>query len=125
MNHIKVGLRQRRREQDPAFLRDALAARISFRADTGLGGAASPFTGSVVEFAGGVINMQASASAAATRIADGQSLVVSALTDRFSESSGVDTDEEMGKLIQLQTAYSANARVITAVREMLDMLMNV
>ncbi len=109
----------------PAFLRDALAARTSFRADTGLGGAASPFTGSVVEFAGGVINMQASASAAATRIADGQSLVVSALTDRFSESSGVDTDEEMGKLIQLQTAYSANARVITAVREMLDMLMNV
>lgn len=109
----------------PVFLRDALKAQTSFSADTGLGGPGSPFTGSIVSFASGVINMQASASAAATRIADGQSLVVSALTDRFSESSGVDTDEEMGKLIQLQTAYSANARVITAVKEMLDMLMNV
>lgn len=109
----------------PNFLRDAFGADRLFRSDTGIGGASSPFKGSIADFASGAIDMQARASASATRVADGQSLVVTSLTDRLSSSSGVDVDEEMGTLIQLQTAYSANARVVTAVKEMLDMLMQV
>jgi flagellar hook-associated protein 1 FlgK len=107
------------------FLRDALDSDRPFSVDAGLGAASQPFTGSIGDFARGVIDTQARASASATRVADGQSLVMSSLTDRYSSASGVDVDEEMGRLIQLQTAYGANARVITAVREMLDMLMNV
>lgn len=113
---------------DPAraeFLRDALSADRTYASDSGLGSLSKPFTGSVADFANGIIANQASASASATRVAEGQSLVVSTLTDSFSASSGVNTDEEMGRLIQLQTAYGANARVISAVKEMMDMLMNV
>ncbi|GLK79433.1 flagellar hook-associated protein FlgK [Methylopila turkensis] len=107
------------------FLRNALTSDRAFDPDTELGGASSPFTGSLSEFAQGIISNQASASASAARVADGQALVVSALEDRFSSASGVDVDEEMSRLIQFQTAYSANARVMTAVREMLDQLMQI
>ena len=41
----------------------------------------------------------------------------------MNSSSGVNIDEEMSNLITLQTAYGANARVMTAVRDMIDTLM--
>ncbi|RXF72620.1 flagellar hook-associated protein FlgK [Hansschlegelia zhihuaiae] len=106
------------------FLSEALKSDRSFSADTGIGGASQPFSGSLVDFAQAAISAQARASATATRVAEGQSLVVSSLQDRLSTESGVNVDEEMSRLIQLQTAYGANARVITAVKEMIDMLMN-
>ncbi|PZQ19055.1 MAG: flagellar hook-associated protein FlgK [Ancylobacter novellus] len=107
------------------FLRDALSGDRTYSLDSGLGATSKPFSGSIGEFANGIIGAQASASAAATRVAEGQSLVVSTLSDSYSAASGVNTDEEMGRLIQLQTAYGANARVISAVKEMMDMLMQV
>ena len=107
------------------FMRDALTTKRSYAPDSGLGGASRPFSGSIADFAQGVIAMQARASATATRVSEGQSMVVSSLSDRFSSVSGVDVDEEMSRLIQLQTAYGANARVVTAVKEMIDMLMKV
>lgn len=107
------------------FLRQALSGDIRFRADTGIGGTGSPFTGTLGEFARSIVATQANASATASRVAEGQGLVVSALSDRFSSASGVDVDEEMGRLIQFQTAYTANARVMTAAREMLDMLLRI
>ncbi len=109
----------------PEFLRDALKADRSFALDSGLGGASTPFTGSISKFTQGIISQQASASASASRVSEGQSLVVSTLTDKFSEASGVDVDQEMGNLIQLQTAYGANARVVTAVKEMMDLLLRI
>ena len=39
---------------------------------------------------------------------------------RFASDAGVNIDEEMSKLIELQTAYTANARVLTAAREVVD-----
>lgn len=107
------------------FLRAGLTSDRSYLSDTGLGGAGSPFTGTLSKFAQGIVANQASASATATRVSDGQSLVVSALQDRFSSASGVDVDEEMTRLIQFQTAYSANARVMTAAKDMLDMLLRI
>ncbi|WP_026362758.1 flagellar hook-associated protein FlgK [Methylopila sp. M107] len=107
----------------PAFLRDALKADRSFALDSGLGASSRPFTGSIAEFAQGIISKQASASASASRVADGQAMVVSTLTDKYSDATGVDVDQEMSNLIQLQTAYGANARVVTAVKEMMDMLL--
>jgi flagellar hook-associated protein 1 len=108
----------------PAALRDALESlQLSFRADTGIGGASAPFKGSLVGFSQQIVETQARQSEVASRVAEGQSIVVTSLQDRFAESSGVDVNQEMGKLIELQNAYAANARVITAVREMFDLLM--
>jgi len=38
---------------------------------------------------------------------------------------GVDTDQELQRLLEIETAYAANARIITAVEEMLDQLMRI
>ena len=40
------------------------------------------------------------------------------------DDSGVNIDEELAHLIQVQTAYTAAARVITAVNELFDDLIN-
>lgn len=47
-----------------------------------------------------------------------------ALQSRLSED-GVDTDAEMQKLLLIEQAYAANARVITTVQAMLDTLMEI
>jgi flagellar hook-associated protein 1 FlgK len=108
----------------PTFLRDALEnAQIRYRTDTGLGGTTSPFTGSIGDFARGVIETQGRNAEMAARLYEGQDVVVTSLQDRFSEKSGVDVDEEMANLLQLQTAYAANARVISTVKDMMDVLL--
>jgi flagellar hook-associated protein 1 FlgK len=43
----------------------------------------------------------------------------------MSTSSGVNMDEEMAHLLSLQNAYSANARVMSAVNDMYKTLMQV
>jgi flagellar hook-associated protein 1 len=106
------------------FLRDALEnAALQFRTDTGLGGSTSPFTGSIADFARGLIQTQAGNSDLAARVQEGQEVVVTSLLDRYQEKSGVDVDVEMSKLLELQSAYAANARVITTVKEMIDVLL--
>lgn len=106
------------------FLRDALESTATrFDPATGIGGANSPFKGSIISFANQMISSQAQKSEFAGRVLEGQQIVVTSLEDRVSEVSGVDVDAEMAKLLQLQSAYAANARVISTVKEMLDMLM--
>jgi len=49
----------------------------------------------------------------------------SLLNQQITDESGVNLDEELGLLIVVQTAYSASARVINAVEELFDELLNV
>lgn len=58
-----------------------------------------------------------------TRINDEQTLQ-ELLQEQLSNDSGVSIDEELGNLIVVQTAYSAAARVITAVDELFQELLN-
>jgi flagellar hook-associated protein 1 FlgK len=96
---------------------------MQYRQDTGLGGTGTPFTGSIADFARGAIEAQARNADLSARVHEGQQVVVTSLQDRFAEKSGVNVDEEMAKLLQLQNAYAANARVISTVKEMMDVLM--
>jgi flagellar hook-associated protein 1 len=50
---------------------------------------------------------------------------VSALKERFADTSAVNIDVEMANLLSLQSAYGANARVLSVVKEMMDQLMNI
>ena len=70
-----------------------------------------------------VISLQGEAARTARSLAQGQDVVVNSLQQRFNDMSGVNIDEEMANLIALQTAYGANARVMTAVRDMIDTLL--
>lgn len=53
-----------------------------------------------------------------------QDSVVTTLTATYDAITGVDTDEEMINLIEFQAAYEANAKMITAIDEMLQTILN-
>ena len=54
----------------------------------------------------------------------GHSIIVHSISDRRDSVSGVSIDEEMTNMIQSQHAYSAAARLMSAINENLDILIN-
>jgi flagellar hook-associated protein 1 FlgK len=60
----------------------------------------------------------------AKRMAEAQDYMVSQLDERRKEISSVSIDEEMTKMIMYQHAYNAAARMITALDEMLETIVN-
>lgn len=54
---------------------------------------------------------------------DTQQTAVQALNQRLDSEYGVNVDEEMARLLELQNAYSANARVISAVQDLMSKLL--
>jgi flagellar hook-associated protein 1 len=110
----------------PQHLLDSLTkASRTFSAASGIGGVAAPYASNVVEFAQRIVETQASNAEGMQRLDEGQKVALAAIESRFAELSGVNIDQEMAQLVALQTAYGANARVMTAVRDMLDMLMRI
>lgn len=97
----------------------------SFSGATGINGSTSPWNGSVVGFAQALVATQASDASSAANLEAGQQVVLNAVQSRFSEQAGVNIDTELAQLIQLQTAYGANARLMTAAREMFDTLFRI
>jgi flagellar hook-associated protein 1 FlgK len=96
---------------------------FSFAADPALGGGAISTT--IPDYARRIVAATGAAKEQAGRIAEGQAIALAAVEARFAENAAVDIDEEMAQLVRYQTAYTANARVLTAVRELLDVLMRV
>jgi flagellar hook-associated protein 1 FlgK len=89
---------------------------------TGLGTTATPFTGTLLNFAKQFISQQGEAATAAKQLADGQDVVLNTLQGKQSSTSGVNIDDEMAHLLALQNAYSANARVMSSIKQMYDTL---
>jgi flagellar hook-associated protein 1 FlgK len=110
----------------PNFLYDRLTSgNLEFTPQSGIGTADAPFSGSLPAFLRQVISQQGEAAAAADSLQQGQAVVVQSLQQRFNDNAGVNIDQEMAHLLNLQNAYAANARVLSAVKEMLDALMQV
>ena len=108
----------------PNFIYDQLVnASLEYSPSTGIGGTASPFQGTLSDYLSQVVSMQSQAATNATNLQKGQDIVVNALQTRFNSTSGVNIDTEMAKLLTLQNAYGANARVMTTVKQMLDALL--
>jgi flagellar hook-associated protein 1 FlgK len=89
---------------------------------TGLGTNATPFTGTLLNFAKQFMSQQGEAATAAKQLADGQDVVLNTLQNKMSSTSGVNIDDEMAHLLALQNAYSANARVMSSIKQMYDTL---
>jgi flagellar hook-associated protein 1 FlgK len=108
----------------PDFIYSQLVeASLTFDPNTGMGNSTTPYSGSLPAFLQQVLSLQGEAAANADSLSQGQGVVVNALKQRVNEASGVNVDQEMATLIALQTAYGANARVLSVVKEMLDTLM--
>jgi flagellar hook-associated protein 1 FlgK len=108
----------------PKFLYDRLtSSQRSFTNATGFDGSTATSTGTVSSLVQRVVAGQGQASEQAKRLDEGQQVAFSAVQSRFLEDTKVNVDQEMSTLIELQSAYAANARVISTVKELLDVLM--
>jgi flagellar hook-associated protein 1 FlgK len=108
----------------PNFIYNQLAgASLEFSPATGIGGANSPYQGTLVSYMSQVVSTQSIAANAASNLQAGQDVVVNALQTRFNSKSAVNIDTEMGNLLTLQNTYSANARVMSTIKAMLDALL--
>jgi flagellar hook-associated protein 1 FlgK len=108
----------------PSFILAQLTnSTLTFNPNSGIGTVSAPYSGSLGGFMRKVIEFQGEAASTAQTLKEGQDVVLSSLQQRFTENSGVNIDTEMTNLLDLQNAYAANARVMSAIKEMLDTLM--
>ena len=108
----------------PDFIYQQLtAAAQAFSPTTGIGTVTAPFIGSIPTYLRQFISQQGEAANSANNLKQGQDVVLNSLQQRFNDASGVNVDEEMANLLTLQNSYAANARVVSAVKDMLDALM--
>jgi flagellar hook-associated protein 1 FlgK len=104
----------------------ALAAVNLFESPQTFGGATGLGTSYTFEnYAAAHIDFQASQRARFQSIAESQEIANEALRQRLLSESGVNVDQEMALMVQLQNSYAANARVIQAVKEMFDELIRI
>jgi flagellar hook-associated protein 1 len=106
------------------ILQQMTGASLTFSPNTGIGTVSAPFVGSLTTYLRQVVSQQGEAASSANNLKQGQDVVLNALQQRFNEASGVNVDQEMANLLTLQNSYAANARVMSAVKDMLDALIN-
>jgi flagellar hook-associated protein 1 FlgK len=104
------------------ILTQLTSGNYRYSPQTGIGTTAAPFTGTLVNFAKQFISQQGEAATAAKQLSDGQSVVLNTLQKKVTDTSGVNIDDEMAHLLALQNAYSANARVMSSIKQMYDTL---
>lgn len=105
---------------------DALTStQQTFSSASGIGGVSAPYSATVVRFAQDIISSQGAAATNAATLNDTQQTALSTAQGRFAAGAGVNIDQEMSNLIALQTAYGANARILTAARDMLNQLLQI
>ena len=79
----------------------------------------------MIGFAQDIVSTQGANASNASALDATQQTALSTAQSRFSAGAGVNIDQEMSNLIALQTAYGANARVLTAARDMLTQLLQI
>lgn len=99
---------------------------VEIRTPNGKIVASDPATGAKIgTFVSRIISTQAARASAANHSQKAQSEVVQQLEERSTSKSQVSVDEEMARLLELQMAYQANAKVVKTFEEMLYKLMEI
>lgn len=79
-------------------------------------------TGNLSEVISQIVGFQGSTVNTAISQRDDRQLTLDTIVDQMESEYGVNVDEEMARLMELQNAYAANARVVSVVKELLDAL---
>jgi flagellar hook-associated protein 1 FlgK len=101
-------------------LADALSSPLAVIARGGLPAKSQ----TLVSYAGDIIAHSASLAQSAEQAATRDSALADQLNYRAASVSGVNLDEEMARLVQLQQAYAASARVVTVTNDLFGELLN-
>lgn len=91
---------------------------LDFSATNLLAGTSSTLS----EYAAEILSLNAAQANAATDTRDARQILVDNLKARTGEISGVNLDEELSKMIILENAYAASARVITTTQNLFEIL---
>ena len=92
----------------------------SFTKNTGLSTQAT-----LEAFAAGALSFQAVRRGATASELASQTLIRDTFDQRIKNESGVNVDQELAYMLQVQNSYAASARVISAIKEMLDELLRI
>ncbi len=96
---------------------------FQFGSETGLSAEGYGFSTTLGNFSDRIVSFWGQASTSAATALESQSVIQNNLDERIDDATGVSVDQELARLIQLQSSYAANARVMTTAKEMLDALM--
>lgn len=96
---------------------------------TGLGASGSLETGlnssgSILSYASSMISYQSNAANTAESVAEQEENYLATLEEKNANISGVNIDEELSEMIRIQAVYSAAAKMISKIEELLDTLLN-
>lgn len=80
--------------------------------------------GTLADLVSQALDFQGLSASTAAGDDETQQLTLSTITERVDSEYGVNVDEEMARLMELQNAYAANARVISVVQDLLGRLMD-
>lgn len=97
----------------------ALSENQSFDAVGGL----PPINKPLHEYAAEIIGLNSQLAADASEKAAFEEALIEQFETRQADFSGVSIDEELANILTLQNAFSASARVVTTVDEMLDVIL--
>ncbi|KZL21363.1 Flagellar hook-associated protein 1 [Pseudovibrio axinellae] len=109
-----------------SLLKDRLTqTEFIFSPSSGIGAKNSPYVGTISDFAIETVAKQSQIASAAATAELNSGTVTSIAQVAYENSYKVDVDEELVKLTELQNAYAANARVLTAIDEIYDTLFSI
>jgi flagellar hook-associated protein 1 FlgK len=80
-------------------------------------------SGTLTDMVNQTVEYQGSSIATGLAKADTQTQSLDTINQRMDQKYGVDVNAEVSRLMELQNAYAANARVVTVVQQLLDTLM--
>ncbi|MEP1933005.1 MAG: flagellar hook-associated protein FlgK [Roseibium sp.] len=110
----------------PQYLLDALSAGTTkFDSGAGIGSASNPFEGTLLEFVNQTVAYQGNQASDAKTYSDSKEALTKNLAIRYEQSYSVNLDQELAFLVQLENAYSANARVMQIIKELTDELLRI
>jgi flagellar hook-associated protein 1 len=104
----------------PLAIVNTFEAQQTFPPTTGLG---TSFT--FAGYAAAFVSFQGTQRANTNDAMTNKSVLTESLQTRLSNDSGVNVDHELALMIELQNSYGANAKMVQAVKEMFDQLLQI
>lgn len=100
---------------------------MSFTSETATSAITGSFrlSGSAQDMITQMLNYQGTQISSANSEKQTRELSLEAIGLRMNDEYGVNIDEEMARLMELQNAYAASARVVSVVQELIDTLMKI
>ena len=105
-----------------ALLNQFNNAQFTYGPETGIVTGKNSFKTSITDFANQVTSYWGQVDSDATTAKSSQSVIQNNLTSRYTSTSSVSIDTQLAQLVQIQSAYAANARVMTIAQSMLQAL---